>query len=70
MGQIEQIFDGWKNSIFKDKEVEAFAVNRLKICYGCEFKDDKLYVKCSICGCPLKKLARSRNAKCKKGKWK
>jgi len=35
MTKIKQIYSGWKNFIFPNKEVEAIAKVRAKICAGC-----------------------------------
>jgi hypothetical protein len=57
-----KIFEGIKNSMFKDEHIEAVALKRLEICITCPHFDpkgetEKVYVKgepaCAACGCKL-----------------
>ena len=69
MGSILDIFEGWKNSIIINEDVEAFAIQRLKICFNCEHRNTVMYNKCGKCGCPISKKVRARKSTCPVGKW-
>lgn len=71
MSQIKEIFDGFKNLIFKDDEkVEALAETRMKICFECTIRTDS---KCDRdkggCGCYIKAKIRSVGSQCPLKKW-
>lgn len=63
------IFEGFKNYIFKDEQIEKLAEERLKKCFNCTTRTDN---KCDKlkggCGCYIEIKARS-GSKCPKGKW-
>lgn len=73
-----KIFEGIKNSIFKDEHVEEIAKKRNEICESCDDIDregNKCFAPgtqpcCGICGCSLKFLQRSLSSSCEAGKWK
>jgi hypothetical protein len=83
MSKLNEIYNGWKNYIFPNKEVEAIAKQRAKICAGCEqavkmafdelMPDNTLKeiegLCCNICECPLSTKTRSLDTKCPKSKW-
>ena len=66
--KLGEIQDGWKNLIWKNKEVEMVAFRRATICSTCP--SNKLNV-CSECGCPLAAKTRSTKItnKCPLDKW-
>lgn len=70
MSQINDIFQGFKNLIFKDEKIEPIAETRLAICYPCPARTDN---KCDRskggCGCFLKAKVRSLSSSCPKQKW-
>ena len=79
--QIHNIVEGWSNYI--NDITEPYAIDRAKICGGCEFnKHGKLliFVKdaikeiegnyCDKCKCPLSAKIRSQNEKCDLDLWK
>lgn len=65
--KFNEIVSGWKNYIFKNKEIENIAKERLKTCLSC----DKITLKnkCSVCGCYVPAKVRSLNSKCPNKKW-
>jgi ribosomal protein L37E len=67
-----EIINAWIISFNPNESQKELALNRAKICDGCEYK--KLIVKkpiCSACGCPISKKIFSENQNpCPKGKWK
>ena len=70
MIDISQIYQGWKNLVFKTPEIEKEAKRRLNICGECSIRTEG---KCDKskggCGCPLAAKARSPQSKCPKDKW-
>lgn len=68
--QLGQIFEGWKNLIFEDPEVEKVALPRLEICAKCPIRTNGV---CDStkggCGCNTAAKARCLTCKCPKGKW-
>lgn len=63
MSQLEEILDGWKNLLFKNKQAEEIAVKRLKICLDCtDYVKDKK--KCGICRCYIPAKTRSETSLC------
>ena len=64
---LNEIFLGWKNYIFKSKELEILAKKRIEICINCEkFKTSK---RCSLCGCFMPAKVRNQYSKCPLKKW-
>jgi len=74
---IDQIYDGIKNDIFKTEYVEKIAASRIKICESCKEFDTKgnkcmapgTQPCCSLCGCSMKWKSRSMSSECPAGKW-
>jgi len=75
--QKGKIFEGVKNSIFKQEHIEEIARSRMLICEDCFFIDkegSKCYMPgtqpcCGDCGCKLSFKTRSLSSECPKGKW-
>jgi len=67
MSQLSEIYDGWKNYVFQDPEVEKIARKRIAICVECK----KLNARncCMICGCFMPAKTRSLKSKCLLHKW-
>lgn len=73
----DQIFEGVKNTIFKQEDVELIANERWKICKKCEFLDnvgDKCVMPgtepcCGECGCSMTFKLRALSSSCPKEKW-
>jgi hypothetical protein len=71
---LQNVFEGFKNYIFKDEQVESEAIKRLEQCYGCGLRDGGVCSKnkevdgIKGCGCALKLKARS-GSKCPRNKW-
>ena len=68
--QGQEIFEGFKYSIFKDEKIEIDAEKRLKICFECPTRTDK---RCDTrkggCGCRIEIKARSPKSQCPQNKW-
>ena len=77
-GNMDQIFEGIKNKIFKKEDVEKVARLRWQECISCEFFDPSgkkcampgSQPCCSECGCSLSIKLRALSSGCPKGKWK
>ncbi len=74
---IDKIYDGIKNNLFKKEYVEVIAESRIKICEACKFYDTKgtdclapgTQPCCSVCGCSMTFKSRSMSSECPEGKW-
>jgi len=74
---IDQIFEGVKNNIFKKDDVELIADMRWQKCRECEYLDTKgdkcaapgTQPCCSDCGCSLAIKLRAVSSSCPKRKW-
>ena len=67
MSKLSEIVNGWSNYVFPNKEVEALATQRMKICLDCtKLKDNN---KCAICGCYCPAKVRSVQSSCPLKKW-
>jgi len=74
---IDKIYEGTFNTIFKKEHIEIMATTRMDICNSCEFIDNKgdncfapgTQPCCSDCGCSLKFKVRSPSSACPKEKW-
>ena len=67
---LSEIYEGWKNLVFKNKKIEALAISRLLICGQCEVRTEGYCDKVKGgCGCPLKAKTRSPKSKCPLKKW-
>jgi hypothetical protein len=62
MNRLLEIYDGWKNLIFENPEIEEEAKRRMKICVNC----DKLTTRnfCSICYCYMPAKVRNLESRC------
>ncbi len=68
MSQLEEIYEGWKNLIFPNKQAEELAKQRIKSCVDCDqFKKDTK--RCGICGCFMPAKVRSKESECPVKKW-
>jgi len=68
MSRLDEIYDGWKNYIFRTPEIELMAKERMSICVECEFLS--IFDICEVCYCPAQKKVRSPKSHCLKNKWK
>lgn len=66
MTKINEIYQGFKNLIFKNEEIEAEAEVKLKICFKCPYRESN---RCGKCGCYLKAKARSKDSECPDKRW-
>jgi len=70
MNKIEEIFKAWKIAFNPNDAQSDLAIERMKICDGCEFKKTIPILHCNQCGCALKaKVFSPRIGACPKGKW-
>ena len=70
MSQAQEIYQGFKNLIFKDEKIEVEAEKKLKICFECPFRGERFGIpKCNKCGCVISAKARSSNSKCPDKRW-
>ena len=64
--KIKEIFNGWKNVVFPNPQVEQIAKARAAICSKCEFN---VRSRCKKCGCPLIAKTRAMQSHCPLKKW-
>jgi hypothetical protein len=69
MGVLSEIFDGWKNLVFENKEIEILAKKRITICVKNECKKFNKRKICDICGCYMPAKVRSIKSHCPIKKW-
>lgn len=68
--KVKEIYEGWKNLLIPDEEIEMIAKTRIDICNACPFKQEMLLIDCcSLCHCPIVSKARSLDSECPKGFW-
>ncbi len=67
MSKLHEIYQGWYNLTFPNKDIENLAINRFNICVNCEFMTKRKY--CKKCGCYIPAKVRSLNSKCGLKKW-
>tara|TARA_A100001201_G_C4075359_1_gene197170 strand:- start:388 stop:612 length:225 start_codon:yes stop_codon:yes gene_type:complete len=64
--KLSEIFNGWKNVVFPNENVEKIAKARASICADCEYN---VKSRCKKCGCPLIAKTRSMQSHCPLKKW-
>ena len=69
MSQLSEIYDGWKNYVFQDPQVEEIAKKRIEICVKNECGKFKPNKSCAMCGCYMPAKCRSLRSKCMLKKW-
>lgn len=70
MLNLRQIYQGWKNLIFENPEIEKLAKERALVCAKCPIRTDEVCDKSKGgCGCPLVAKWRSPKSKCPTGRW-
>lgn len=69
MSLLQEIYNGWKNYIFPNKDIEEIAKKRIAICV--KNKCGKFTPKktCKVCGCYMPAKVRSKNSNCPLKKW-
>jgi hypothetical protein len=78
---ISQVYEGWKNNVFRSSDVEEVAKFRLDVCSKCtyhsEVRKQKLNYStlrpdehCVHCGCTLSAKTRCLSCECPLGLWK
>ena len=69
MSQLSEIYDGWKNYVFQDPQIEELAKKRIAICVANECGKFKTTKSCAMCGCYMPAKVRSKKSRCFMGKW-
>ena len=69
MSQLSEIFEGWKNLVFPNPQIEKLAIKRITICAENTCKKFRENNTCAMCGCYMPAKVRSRRSKCLKGLW-
>ena len=67
---VEEIITGWKNFVFKDKQTEKIAKERIAVCLDkkkCTKLNERFF--CTICNCYMPAKVRSPRSKCPLRKW-
>jgi hypothetical protein len=76
MINYKEIFEAWKISFKPTPKQEELAIKRLKVCLGCNYRQEILKgvnwsAICGDCGCPLnKKVFSPMFNPCTQKKWK
>lgn len=70
MEKIIEIYNGWKNLVIKQSDIEDMSAWRMEICNDCDKKVNQLGMDvCGECGCPLMSKTRSPQSECPLSKW-
>ncbi|MFA5366556.1 MAG: hypothetical protein WC333_01340 [Dehalococcoidia bacterium] len=69
MSKLSEIYDGWKNYIFPNPEVEEIAKKRIAICVENKCGKYKSNDTCKLCGCYMPAKVRSPKSYCQLKKW-
>lgn len=69
MSILNEIFEGWKNLVFENPEIEKEAKRRMKICVDNDCHKFNSSKTCGVCGCYMPAKTRSKKSKCPIGKW-
>lgn len=67
--KLEEIYDGWKNYIFPNPEVEEEAKRRIAICVKNDCGKFRATKTCAICGCFMPAKCRNITSSCPLKKW-
>lgn len=67
MSRLSEIYEGWKNLAFPNKEVEAEAKRRMEICMKCPKLSNSNF--CDACGCYMPAKTRSPKSICLLKYW-
>jgi hypothetical protein len=70
MSILEEIYSGWKNYIFPNKEVEEIAKKRIAFCVENKCNNFTNKKTCKVCGCFMPAKVRSLKSKCPLRLWK
>lgn len=69
MALLQEIYNGWKNYIFPNPEIEEIAKKRIAICVNNKCGKFTFKKTCKICGCYMPAKVRSMNSNCPIKKW-
>ena len=65
--KIGAFYEGWKNYVISDPEIEVLSKKRLDICKKCDHYTTK--GRCRKCGCIMAAKTRSKRTKCPIKLW-
>lgn len=66
LNKLMNIYDGWKNLVFPNPEVERMAKGRAEVCASCDENKNNI---CGKCGCYVPAKCRAKEDKCPLNKW-
>lgn len=69
MSRLSEIYDGWKNYVFQNPQIEELAKERMAICVKNDCKKLKPNNVCALCGCYMPAKVRSPKSKCLMKFW-
>jgi hypothetical protein len=69
MSRLSEIYDGWKNYVFPNPQVEELAKSRIAICVENSCGKFKQNNTCALCGCYMPAKVRSIKSHCNLKKW-
>lgn len=69
MSQLLEIYEGWKNLVFPNPQVEEEAKRRIEICVSNKCKKFRANKTCAYCGCYMPAKVRSPESHCVINKW-
>ena len=69
MSVLSEIYNGWKNYVFPNPQIEELAKKRIAICVNNECGKFKPNKSCTMCGCYMPAKVRSLRSKCPLKKW-
>lgn len=69
MSILSEIFEGWKNLVFENPQIEAEAKRRMTICVKNDCKKFTTSKTCGICGCYMPAKVRSSKSHCPIAQW-
>ena len=69
MSRLSEIYDGWKNYVFPNPQVEEEAKKRMAICVKNDCGKLRPNNTCALCGCFMPAKVRSIKSHCVLKKW-
>lgn len=69
MNILLEIFEGWKNLVFENPQVEMEAKRRMSICVKNKCKKFTSRKTCDVCGCYMPAKVRSPQSRCPIAMW-
>jgi hypothetical protein len=69
MSKLSEIYNGWKNYVFPNPQVEELAKKRIEICVKNDCGKFTHTNTCKLCGCYMPAKVRSIKSTCVLKKW-